>query len=156
MNFIKILLIVCTIFLGGFMIYGGIGKFAHPTPSATAQIEQYEKDGFEKAKESEHLKKDNHIFGMQQTGYFWAFLGICEIVFGLLIISQMFSFLGASMCLPITFNIFLFHVFLEADEVGELVLTLLLLLANLYILFYYYPSWKHLVKDQYALKFGKK
>lgn len=147
MDPIKTIFLICTLFLGGFMIYGSIGKFSQ-APSPISQIEQFEEIGMDNAKADDHLQIKNFIFGLKQTGYFWFFLGICELLCGILIISQSFSLLGASIALPITINIFLFHLFLESHEIGELLLTFLLLLANVYILYHYYPKWKHLVMDR--------
>ena len=43
-----------------------------------------------------------YISGAKQTGYFWEVLGICELLFGLLLILQGTSFVGALFLLPIT------------------------------------------------------
>ena len=91
------------------------------------------------------LNKSLYINGAKQTGYFWELLGICELVFGLLLIIQGTSFIGAVLLLPITLHIFLFHAFLELDEIGELIMTGGLLLANLILVFKEYSNWKHLI-----------
>src|SRR6186713_1065451 len=94
--------------LGGMLVLGGVEKFAKPIPSPTAQIEKV-KSGELTAENVEVLKIKNYIFGMKQTNYFWQFLGIVEIAFGILLITQVFGLLAAIMSLPITINIFLFH-----------------------------------------------
>jgi hypothetical protein len=152
MNFKLVLFLASTLFLGGFMIYGGVMKFSRPLPAPTSQIEKYEKEGMDKARTSSKLVISNYIFGLKQSGYFWQMLGFCELFFGLLIISQVFSFLGALMTVPISLNIFLFNAILKPDDLGDFVLTLGLFVANLIILVYYYPKWKHLVKDSTLLK----
>lgn len=152
MKFKLVLFLASTLFLGGFMIYGGVMKFSRPIPTPTSQIEKYEEEGMDKARTSSKLVISNYIFGLKQSGYFWQLLGFCELFFGLLIISQVFSFLGALMNVPISLNIFLFNAILKPDDLGDFVLTLGLFVANLVILVYYYPKWKHLVKDSTLLK----
>jgi uncharacterized membrane protein YphA (DoxX/SURF4 family) len=142
-----LLLLASTLFLGGFMIYGGLGKFVKPNPQPTDKIHEVEAIGVEESLTNDHLQISNFIFGLKQTHYFWQFLGICEILVGLLLLSQIFAFPGALMAVPITINIFLFHLFLEFHELGELVLTLMLFVANLYILFFYFNKWKGLFRD---------
>lgn len=127
--------------LGGMLLFGGIKKFEKPIPSPTSQIELV-KSGELTTENVEVLKIKNYIFGMKQTNYFWQFLGITEIAFALLLISQVFGLLGAFLMLPITLNIFLFHVFLEPNDVGELIQTFLLLAANFWLIAFDYEKWK--------------
>lgn len=151
MKSIKIIIIILNLFVGGFMIYGSFGKFK-PTPKPTEIVEKVQK-GEEVAPNVEVLKIKNYIFGMKQTGYFWTFLGILEFLSGVLLVSQFFSRIGAIVALPITLNIFLFHLFLEPNEVGELLLTLALLLANIALIGFSYKIWKPLLLDSNILKF---
>lgn len=141
---IKIVNIILSLFLGGMLIYGGINKFKSPSPSPTSQIESYQ-NGELKLDDLPTLKIKNYVFGMKQTNYFWQFLGITELLFGLLIISQKFRLLGSILALPIVINIFLFHLFLEPNEIGELIEMLLLLLANIWLIAYEYPKWKSIL-----------
>jgi uncharacterized membrane protein YphA (DoxX/SURF4 family) len=143
---IAILFIVARLGLGAMMLYGGYQKFSKPTPPPTEIIEQVEKEGSAKLKEDlQKLQRKNYIFGMKQTGFAWQLLGVCELLGGLLLISQFLSLLGATLVLPITLHIFLFHLFLEPDEVGELVETALMFVANLAIILKEYPKWKSLL-----------
>ena len=91
------------------------------------------------------LQKILYISGAKQTGYFWQVLGICEILFGLLLIIQGTSFIGAIFLLPITLHIFLFHYFLEREETGELLKTLAFFAINLALVLKEYKKWKPLV-----------
>jgi len=91
------------------------------------------------------LQKILYINGAKQTGYFWQVLGICELLFGLLLIIQGTGFIGALFLLPITLHIFLFHVFLEADDVGELIQTGALFAANIALVMKEKEKWKHLL-----------
>ena len=69
-------------------------------------------------------------------------LGTVEILCGILLVSQYLALLGAVMLVPVTLNIFLFHLFLEPHEPGELAMTALYLLGNLLIIGYHYPKLK--------------
>jgi uncharacterized membrane protein YphA (DoxX/SURF4 family) len=145
MNITKIIFFLITIYVGGFMLYGGYQKFAKPLPTPTKMIETFEKEGAKKMKEDKKLVIKNYIFGLKQTGFFWQFLGICEILFALMIISQYLRFIGAVMLVPITLQIFLFHLFLELDDIEELIETGLLFLGNLALIFKEFKHWKHLI-----------
>lgn len=151
MKTIKILTIVLNLFVGGFMIYGGIGKFTKPIPAPNSIIEQVQK-GEEIAPSTEVLIIKNYIFGMKQTNYFWQFLGFAELLAGLLLFSQFFARIGAIVALPLTINIFLFHLFLESEEVGELGLTFALFIANVALIGLTYKIWKPLLLNNKVLK----
>ena len=151
MKSLKIVFIIFNLILGGMMIYGGMKKFEKPSPSPTEIVEKV-KAGEEVAPSVEILKIKNYIFGMKQTGYFWQFLGIVELLVGLLLISQRFSLLGAIMALPVTIHIFLFHLFLEPHEIGELIQMTGLLIINLLIIGKGYKHWKGILSDKSLLK----
>jgi uncharacterized membrane protein YphA (DoxX/SURF4 family) len=140
---ISILFIVLRLLLGGFMIYGGIQKFEKPIPSSIEVLEKAEK--FSAPDKEPTLQKILYISGAKQTGYFWQVLGICELIFGFLLIIQGTGFIGALFLLPITLHIFLFHLFLEADEVGELIQTGGLFLINIALVLKEKEKWKHLL-----------
>lgn len=150
MKAIKILIIILNLYVGGFMIYGSLGKFK-PTPKPTEIIEKVQ-NGEEVAPSEGVLKIKNYIFGMKQSGYFWPFLGIMELLAGILLISQVFSRIGAFLAFPLTLNIFLFHLFLEAHEIGELILTFTLFLATIVLIGLTYEIWKPLLYDNKLLK----
>jgi uncharacterized membrane protein YphA (DoxX/SURF4 family) len=146
MKALKIIIIILNLYVGGFLIYGSTGKFK-PTPKATEIVEKVQ-NGEEVAPNDEVLKIKNYIFGMKQTGYMWPFLGIMELLAGVLLISQVFSRVAAFIALPLTLNIFLFHLFLEGHEIGELIQTLCLLLANIALIAASYKIWKPLLMDR--------
>lgn len=135
--------ILIRLFLGGFMVYGGVQKFRKPLPSPVEVVEKAEK--FTAPEKENTLQKILYISGAKQTGYFWQVLGICELLFGLLLLLQGSSFIGALFLLPITLHIFLFHWFLEGDELKELLQTGGLFLANIILVLKEYKNWKHLV-----------
>ena len=140
---ISILFIVFRLFLGGFMIYGGIQKFKKSIPQPVEVVEKAQQ--FTSPEKANTLQKILYISGAKQTGYFWQVLGICELLFGLLLVIQGTGFIGALFLLPITLHIFLFHLFLEADEVGELIQTGALFLINVVLVLREKEKWKHLL-----------
>ncbi|WP_442266325.1 DoxX family membrane protein [Tenacibaculum sp. ZS6-P6] len=129
---IKIITLILSVILGAMLVYGGIGKFSKANPKPLAVVEKAQK--FNQPNQEQTLQKVLYINGMKQTGYLWQFLGIMQIICGLLLISQVFTLFGAIMAMPIVINIFLFHLFLETDEVGELIQTGVLLLINIWLL----------------------
>jgi uncharacterized membrane protein YphA (DoxX/SURF4 family) len=139
----SILFIILRLILGGMMIYGGIQKFTKPSPSPVEVVEKAQK--FRQAEDRSTLQKVLYINGAKQTGYFWEVLGICELLFGLLLILQGTGFIGALFLLPITLHIFLFHLFLEAEETGELLQTAGLFAINILLVLKERKKWKHLL-----------
>ncbi|MFY7890128.1 MAG: hypothetical protein ACOVOW_14530 [Spirosomataceae bacterium] len=136
MKAVKIIFIVLQIALGGLMVVGGVAKFGGEPPKKEASVK---KSPEVIAKEA---KMEGFVGGLIGTGYFWPFLGVVEIVGGLLLISQIFSLLGAFIILPVTVNIFLLHIFLENENPVELILPVLLLVINLAIIFRQYDKLK--------------
>ncbi len=143
MKYINILYIIMRLFLGGTMILGGTQKFTKPIPTPIEVIHKAEK--FNAPEKESTLQKILYISGAKQTGYFWQVLGICELLFGLLLILQGTSFIGAIFLLPITLHIFLFHLFLELDEVGELLKTAILFGINIALILKERAKWVHLL-----------
>ncbi len=140
---IQLLFIALRLILGGMMLYGGIQKFQKPNPAPVEVVEKASK--FTSPDKESTLQKILYINGAKQTGYFWQLLGVCEIFFGLLLLIQGTGFIGAVFLLPITLHIFLFHLFLEADEVGELMQTAGLLGINILLVAKEKRKWKNLL-----------
>lgn len=140
---VNILFIVLRLVLGGMMLYGGIQKFQKPIPSPVEVVEKAEK--FTSPEKENTLQKILYISGAKQTGYFWQVLGICELLFGLLLLIQGTGLVGAVFLLPITLHIFLFHLFLESDELGELFKTGGLFVINMMLVLKDKNQWKHLL-----------
>lgn len=113
---LNIMFITFRLFLGGFMIYGGLQKFENQNPIPIEVVDKAEK--FKSPEKESTLQKILYISGAKQTGYFWQVLGICELLFGFLLILQGTGFIGALFLLPITLHIFLFHIFLEPEEIS--------------------------------------
>jgi uncharacterized membrane protein YphA (DoxX/SURF4 family) len=140
---ISILFIVLRLFLGGFMIYGGVQKFQSPPITPIEVLEKANK--FSSPEKEPTLQKILYISGAKQTGYFWEVLGFCEFLFGLLLIIQFTGFIASLFLLPITLHIFLFHLFLEADEISELIQTGALFAVNIVLVLKEKEKWKHLL-----------
>lgn len=135
--------IIFRLFLGGFMIYGGVQKFENQNPTPIEVVDKAE--NFKSPEKESTLQKILYISGAKQTGYFWQVLGICELLFGFLLILQGTGFIGALFLLPITLHIFLFHIFLELDEISELILTGALFGINIALVLKEREKWKHLL-----------
>lgn len=133
MKLFKISHLIFSLILGAMLLYGGFGKFSKPIPTPTAVVIKAQK--FQSIEQHTTLQKILYINGLQQTNYFWQFLGVMQIICGLLIISQVFTLFGAIMAFPIVINIFLFHLFLEFDEPIELVKVGGLLTINCWLMF---------------------
>ena len=135
----KIILVGLVLFLGGFMVYGGICKFLAPKIDALELVSK--SNALLEAGKITTLKKVLYISGMKQTGYFWELLGVCELVFGLLLFIPATRLVGVLLLFPITLHILLFHVFLDFHEAGELALTSGLFMANVLLV-----RWGNLLK----------
>ncbi|MEM0998804.1 MAG: DoxX family membrane protein [Bacteroidota bacterium] len=138
----SIVAIVARLFLGGMMVLGSFEKFK---PSPTPQEVAAKAQKFTDPEKEEILEKVLYISGMKQTGYAWQVVGACELIFGLMLIFQFTALVGAILLIPVTFHIFAFHLFLEPDETGELILTGLLFAVNLFLILREAPRWKHLL-----------
>lgn len=147
----KIIFAASILFLGGFMIYGSIGKFVAPKTEAYTLVERV--SALAADSKTESLQKSLYIGGAKQTGYFWELLGVCELLFGILLLVPVTRIIAALGLLPITLHIFLFHLYLEPDELSELILTGGLLASNILILVYYKDRLKALIlKPPYDIK----
>jgi len=74
-----------------------------------------------------------HFFEtMYQSGLYWQFIGVCQLLAGLLIMTQRYSKLGAVINLPIILNIFI--ITLSYDFNYTPVITGLMLVANVVLL----------------------
>ena len=125
------------------MLYGGIQKFSKPLPEPVQVVETAQK--FTDPAQQGTLQKILYISGAKQTGYFWQVLGVCELLFGLLLILQGTSLVAALFLLPITLHIFLFHLFLEQDEPVELFQAAGLFAINILLVLKERKRWKPLL-----------
>jgi uncharacterized membrane protein YphA (DoxX/SURF4 family) len=80
---------------------------------------------------------------LYRAGWYWNFLGFMQLSAALLIVIPKTSFLGALLYLPIITNIFIIVVAMEF--VGTPYIAGLMLLANIYLLFWDYKKTKRIV-----------
>lgn len=125
---ISYVIAVLSIVLGLFFIYKGLNKhFLNPCKvyDATSTIP---------------LAYQQVITGMCQSGMLKV-VGFFQILSGILLIIPRTRLFGAITLLPIIFNIFCLHLFLD-NRPEELVETGIPLAMNLAILVLFYPKWK--------------
>lgn len=81
--------------------------------------------------------------GLYRTGFYWNFLGFMQLLVGVLLLIPRTAFLGAILYLPIIINIFIIVV--SMNFTGTPIIAGLMLLANLYLLFWDYKKLKQIV-----------
>lgn len=80
---------------------------------------------------------------LYQTGFYWNFLGLIQLLAGLLLLIPKTSFFGALLYFPIIINIFV--IVTAMSFTGTPYVAGLMLLANVYLLFWDYTKLKSLV-----------
>jgi len=86
------------------------------------------------------LEYQQVISGMCNSGML-VVIGFFQVLSGILLVIPRTRLIGAIVLLPIIFNIFLLHYFLD-NRPHELVETGIPLAATILIIGYYYPKWK--------------
>lgn len=127
---ISLFISLIAIGLGLFFIYKGLNKhFLSPCkvygPESTIPLEYQQV-----------------ITHMCQSGMLMV-VGFFQILSGILLVIPKTRLMGAIVLLPIIFNIFILHLFLD-NRPEELVETGIPLAATILILGYYFPIWKSL------------
>ncbi len=82
--------------------------------------------------------------GMYQTGFYWNFIGYYQILVGVVLMMKWYRALTPVLAFPVTFNIFLVSASLEMR--GTPVITSLMLLGNLFLIFWHSRSYTALLK----------
>lgn len=80
---------------------------------------------------------------LYRTGFYWRFLGICQLTVAALLLIPRTSFLGALAYFPLILNIFVITVSMHFT--GTPIITGLMLLANIYLLCWDYDKLKQLL-----------
>ncbi len=80
---------------------------------------------------------------MYQTGGYWRFLGLSQVIAGCLLLWPVTAFYGALLFLPILVNVVVVTIAIEFK--GTPIITVLMLLANLWLLAWDWPRWRALV-----------
>jgi hypothetical protein len=89
-----------------------------------------------------------HFFEtLYQTGLYWQFIGWAQLIAGLLLMTQRFAKLGAIVNFPILLNVFVITI--SMDFSGTPVITGLMLLANLFLIFWHWGELRSLVNLPY-------
>jgi uncharacterized membrane protein YphA (DoxX/SURF4 family) len=81
---------------------------------------------------------------LYRTGFYWNFLGLMQLLAAFLIVIPRTAILGALLYLPIIINIFVIVV--SMGFTGTPYIAGLMLLANLYLLFWDYNKVRNIVK----------
>jgi uncharacterized membrane protein YphA (DoxX/SURF4 family) len=81
---------------------------------------------------------------LYRTGFYWRFLGICQLMAALLLLIPRTATIGALMYFPLILNIFIITVSMHFK--GTPVITGLMLLGSIYLLCWDYDRLKHLLK----------
>lgn len=83
-----------------------------------------------------------YLEALHQTGYYYNFIGVAQVVAGLLLVIPRTVLLGAILYLPIIVNIWVLSFSLRFE--GSYVTSPLMVLANMYILLWHYDKLQHL------------
>ena len=85
---------------------------------------------------------------MYQSGYYWYFIGWGQLIIGFLLLSQLFSTVGAVAFFPLMLMLNIVVITTSFDSVSVLIITSLMLLANLYLLLWDWNRLKFIVLPQ--------
>ncbi len=77
---------------------------------------------------------------MYQTGGYWRFLGLSQVLAGVLLLIPATAFYGAVLFLPILVNVVVITIAIEFK--GTPMITVAMLLANLWLLAWDWPRWR--------------
>lgn len=80
---------------------------------------------------------------LYRTGFYWNFLGLMQLVAGVFLLIPKTSLFGAILYLPIIINIFIIVVSMHFN--GTPYIAGLMLVANIYLLFWDYKKLKRIV-----------
>jgi len=83
------------------------------------------------------------LTALHETGFYYTFIGIVQLIAGVLLVIRRTAVLGALIYFPIILNICVLSIAVRFE--GSLFTTPLMVLANGYILAWNYPKWKFIV-----------
>lgn len=93
-----------------------------------------------------HNNPLGHYFdALLQTGYYYTFIGFAQIIIAILLLIPRTALIGAVMYFPIMVNITVLTYALRFDGTRG---TTIMLLANIYLLFWDYECLKHLLSSK--------
>lgn len=82
--------------------------------------------------------------GMYATGFYWNFIGYYQILVGIFLMTRWWQALTPLLILPVTVNIFLVSLSLQMR--GTPVITGLMLLGNLFLVFWHWTKYKPILR----------
>ena len=92
----------------------------------------------------ESLKSLSHFFeALYQADFYWQFIGWGQLIAGLLLMSQLFSTIGAVAFFIIILNIFIITISFQPSNI--LLITFFMLLANTFLLIWDWNKLKFIV-----------
>ena len=83
--------------------------------------------------ENKPINSTDHFFEvLYQSGFYWNFIGWGQLIVGFLLMSQIYSTIGAVAFFPIMLNIFVITISFDSTHI--LIITFLMLLSSIYLL----------------------
>ncbi|WP_240337077.1 DoxX family protein [Rufibacter psychrotolerans] len=82
----------------------------------------------------------NYLEAVYHTGYYYTMIGVMQVTAAVLLLIPRTAVLGAVLYFPIILNICVLSLSVRFE--GSLITSPLMVLANLYLLCWYYPAWK--------------
>jgi len=87
-----------------------------------------------------------YLTALHETGYYYTFIGIAQIIAGILLIIPRTVLLGAMIYFPIILNICILSFAVRFE--GSFVTAPLMVMANLYLLFWHYDRFKFILPSR--------
>ncbi len=137
---------VLTVTLAALFLYAGVSKFipkeraSHPKAN-TAYIDAIESGTYENPMPFRLTVK------MMKTTGFLHFVGVLQIIAGLLLVFPTTRLVGLIILFPIVLNIFLLHTFMN-DDMNEVIKTGAFTVLNGSLIAFYWKQWKKLLGTQ--------
>ncbi len=85
----------------------------------------------------------NYLEALHHTGYYYTIIGVMQVLAGVLLLIPRTIILGAFIYFPIILNICILSLAVRFD--GSRLTSPLMVLANLYLICWYYPTWKSIL-----------
>jgi uncharacterized membrane protein YphA (DoxX/SURF4 family) len=85
----------------------------------------------------------NYLEAVYHTGFYYTFIGVLQVTAAILLLIPRTAILGAFIYFPIILNICILSIAVRFE--GSFVTSPLMVLANLYLLCWYYHKWKFIL-----------
>lgn len=140
-TFLKLFHIALSIAFGLFFMYAGIKKFIPKKARVSSTTELV--DAVSNNKIEKPISFKLAVKALKASGYLYM-VGVFQILGGLLALFNTTRLLGLFVLLPLTINIFCFHLFMD-NRMDENMETGLLLFANLLLVLFYTKKLKQIL-----------